>query len=199
MNRSKVYNVKSVSLATLRSNPPKLSISAKGSVPSGGWSDAILIPYTYIQAPPDGIYDFDFVAAPPNGPATQAFADIEANLTLETTSQNNVVSLLNGSSVTGTTICIKGQLTDEGVECQALRTHSNELYTLVGDLKGFSVGDNVCVSGTVAEISFCMQGITISFNTVHARIFFRHIKTYTHMQEKLFARLFFNLLVNTAP
>jgi len=177
MNRSKVYNVKSVSLATLRSNPPKLSISAKGSVPSGGWSDAILIPYTYIQAPPDGIYDFDFVAAPPNGPATQAFADIEANLTLETiadelkgvrvhASQNNVVSLLNGSSVTGTTICIKGQLTDEGVECQALRTHSNELYTLVGDLKGFSVGDNVCVSGTVAEISFCMQGITIAVNWI---------------------------------
>ncbi len=24
-----------------------------------------MIPYTYVQAPPDGIYDFDFVATPP--------------------------------------------------------------------------------------------------------------------------------------
>lgn len=177
MNRSKVYDVKNVSLGTLKSNPPKLAIVAKGSVPSGGWSGSMLIPYTYIQAPPDGIYDFDFVGVPPDGLATQAFAEIEASLTLETiadglkgvrvhASQNAVVSLLNGSSVTGTTVCIKGQLTDEGVECQALRTDSNQLYTLVGDLKGFGVGDKVCVSGAVAEISFCMQGTTIAVSWI---------------------------------
>ncbi len=177
MNKSKVYDVKNIKLSVLKSNPPKLSIVAQGSVPSGGWSDPGLIPYIYIQAPPDGIYDFDFVATPPDGPATQAFADIKVSHTLETfpnslkgvrihTSQNKLVSLLTGAPSAGKTICIKGKLTDEGVECQALRTENDELYTLVGDLKGFGVGDNVCVSGTIAEISFCMQGTTIAVSWI---------------------------------
>jgi hypothetical protein len=40
-------------------------ITASGTVPSAGWSNPQLAPYTYVQAPPDGIYDFDFVATPP--------------------------------------------------------------------------------------------------------------------------------------
>lgn len=60
-------------------------------------------------------------------------------------------------------ICVKGKLTDEGVECQALRSKGdNKLYTLVGDLGGFSVHDEVVVCGYVAEISFCQQGTTIN-------------------------------------
>ncbi|HED35478.1 MAG TPA: hypothetical protein ENJ08_14880 [Gammaproteobacteria bacterium] len=177
MNKSKVYDVKDVKLSLLKTSPPKLSIVAQGSVPSGGWSDPHLIPYIYIQAPPDGIYDFDFIATPPDGLATQAFADIEVSHTLESidnglkgirvhASQNSIVSLLNNDSSSGKTICIKGKLTDEGVECQALRTEDNELYTLVGDLKEFSVGDEVCISGSIAEISFCMQGTTVAVNWI---------------------------------
>ncbi len=64
-------------------------------------------------------------------------------------------------------ICIKGVLTDEGVECQALRTDDNELYTLVGDqVKDFKLGDKVYVSGTLAEVSFCMQGKTIAVSWI---------------------------------
>jgi len=177
MNKSKAYDVKDVKLSILKTSPPKLSIVAQGSVPSGGWSDPHLIPYLYIQAPPDGIYDFDFVATPPDGLATQAFEEIEVNHILESiadglkgvrihASQNAIVSLLNDDSSTGKTVCIKGKLTDEGIECRALRTENNKLYTLVGDLKEFSTGDEVCISGTIAEISFCMQGTTIAVNWI---------------------------------
>ena len=58
-------------------------------------------------------------------------------------------------------ICVRGTLTDEGVECQALRSKDGELYTLLGDLNGYKIGDEVVVCGHVAEISFCMQGTTI--------------------------------------
>jgi len=57
--------------------------------------------------------------------------------------------------------CYAGVLTDEGVECQAFRSNEGELFTLLGDLGGFSVGDKVVVCGTIAEISPCMQGTTL--------------------------------------
>ncbi len=57
--------------------------------------------------------------------------------------------------------CYKGELTDEGVECQAFRSDAGELFTLVGDLAGYKNGDKVVVCGTIAEISFCMQGTTL--------------------------------------
>ncbi len=57
--------------------------------------------------------------------------------------------------------CYKGVLTDEGVECQAFRSDEGELFTLLGDLGGFSDGDKVVVCGTIADISFCMQGTTL--------------------------------------
>ena len=57
--------------------------------------------------------------------------------------------------------CYKGVLTDEGVECQAFRSDDGELFTLLGDLGGFSNRDKVVVCGTIAEISPCMQGTTL--------------------------------------
>ena len=57
--------------------------------------------------------------------------------------------------------CYKGELTDEGVECQAFRSEEGELFTLIGDLAGYKNGDRVVVCGTIAEISFCMQGTTL--------------------------------------
>lgn len=67
-----------------------------------------------------------------------------------------------------TVICVKGILTDEGVECQALRGDDGELYTLVGDLKSFHNGDRVVVCGTIVEISFCMQGTTLAVSWIGA-------------------------------
>lgn len=74
----KVLEVTEVQLAVLESFPPKLRITATGTVRTGGWSNPKLVPYIFIQPPPDGIYDFDFVADPPEGAATQVISPIEA-------------------------------------------------------------------------------------------------------------------------
>jgi hypothetical protein len=64
------------------------------------------------------------------------------------------------------TITVTGDLTSEGVECQALRGDDGKLYTLTGDLHGFRTGDRVRVTGRVAEVSICMQGTTITIATI---------------------------------
>jgi hypothetical protein len=56
---------------------------------------------------------------------------------------------------------VTGLLTGEGVECPAMRGDDGRLYTLTGNLQGNRQGDRVRVVGTVAEISFCMQGTTV--------------------------------------
>src|SRR5688572_21163762 len=66
----------------------------------------------------------------------------------------------------GQMINVRGTLTDEGVECQALRGDDGELYTLTGDLSGFEEGDSVKVRGTVAEVSICQQGTTIEVQSI---------------------------------
>ena len=66
---TKLLKVNNIDLALLKSNPPQLSITVFGSAPTTGWTDARLIPYVYIVPPVDGVYDFDFVGAPPSGPA----------------------------------------------------------------------------------------------------------------------------------
>ncbi|MDP6352426.1 MAG: DUF5818 domain-containing protein [Alphaproteobacteria bacterium] len=58
-------------------------------------------------------------------------------------------------------IAVRGTLTDEGVECPALRGADGRLYTLLGETGGLHVGARVCVRGRVAQISHCMQGITL--------------------------------------
>lgn len=64
------------------------------------------------------------------------------------------------------TIVVTGELTDEGVECQALRADDGKLYTLAGDIAGYKTGDRVRVSGEVAEVSTCMQGTTIGVKKI---------------------------------
>jgi hypothetical protein len=71
----------------------------------------------------------------------------------------------NGGN-SGQMINVRGTLTNEGVECQALRGDDGELYTLTGDLSGFEEGDRVKVRGTVAEISICQQGTTIEVQSI---------------------------------
>ncbi|PPS43993.1 DUF5818 domain-containing protein [Chroococcidiopsis sp. TS-821] len=175
MEAKKVLEVREIKLAILESFPPQLSITATGIVPTQGWKNAELIPYIYIQPPIDGIYEFDFVAEPPKGIVAPALASIKANFRLETipnlrgvkvyASSNSQIALLEASGKERT-ICVKGVLTDEGVECQTLRAADGELYTLVGNLKEFKIGDEVYVAGTVAEFSFCLQGITIVVNWI---------------------------------
>jgi hypothetical protein len=108
----KILEVTGITLAVLESFPPKLLITASGTVSTGGWSNPKLNPYIYIQAPPDGIYDFDFVADPPGGVATQVISTIEAvyireNLTPDVkgvrihASQNSRTAMLDTSGQSG--------------------------------------------------------------------------------------------------
>ena len=61
-------------------------------------------------------------------------------------------------------VSVIGTLTDEGVECPAMRGDDGKLYTLTpaGATSGYGPGDRVQVNGTVAEMSICQQGTTIS-------------------------------------
>ncbi len=63
-------------------------------------------------------------------------------------------------------VTVVGTLNDEGVECPAMRGDDGQLYTLGGDLKGYRSGDRVKVTGEVAEMSTCMQGTTISIESI---------------------------------
>jgi hypothetical protein len=49
----------------IKVDPPCISIHAEGTVPTTGWSRGQLIPYIYVQPPTNGIWEFDFVAEPP--------------------------------------------------------------------------------------------------------------------------------------
>ena len=63
-------------------------------------------------------------------------------------------------------VTVSGLLTREGVECQALRTDGGELFTLVGDLKGFKAGQRVRVTGQRMELSTCQQATTLRVSNI---------------------------------
>jgi hypothetical protein len=75
-------------------------------------------------------------------------------------SERNEASTGRASEAAPDEICVRGRLTDEGVECRAMRGPERRLYTLVGDAVP-AVGGEVCVCGRVAELSSCMQGTTL--------------------------------------
>lgn len=63
----------------------------------------------------------------------------------------------------GQTVTIVGTVTDEGVECPAVRSADGQIYTIATrDRQQLRAGARVRVTGTIAEMSFCMQGTTIS-------------------------------------
>ncbi|MDZ7264721.1 MAG: hypothetical protein ONB16_09065 [candidate division KSB1 bacterium] len=63
---TKILEVHSVSIEPVKKNPSQFKITAAGLVTTGGWNEPRLIPYSYLNPPPDGIYDFDFVAEAPD-------------------------------------------------------------------------------------------------------------------------------------
>ena len=54
-----------------------------------------------------------------------------------------------------------GEITDEGVECLAMRDSDGYLYTLIGEIDGLEPGDPVVVEAAFSEASICMQGTTL--------------------------------------
>lgn len=72
----------------------------------------------------------------------------------------------NGNAGMDDEITVEGVLTDEGVTCPALRSDSDELYTLAGNLGDLETGARMRVTGRVAEASICMQGTTIAVSRI---------------------------------
>jgi hypothetical protein len=54
-----------------------------------------------------------------------------------------------------------GQMTDEGVECPAMRDSDGFLYTLIGEVPELDAGEAVVVEARYVETSMCMQGTTL--------------------------------------
>lgn len=54
-----------------------------------------------------------------------------------------------------------GRVTDEGVECLAMRDGDDFLYTLIGDVGALAPGDSTVVEARYVEASICQQGTTL--------------------------------------
>ena len=57
---------------------------------------------------------------------------------------------------------LRGVITNEGIECPALRGDDGKLYTLTGITEQLYIGDVLEVVGKPVDVSICMQGTTIS-------------------------------------
>lgn len=86
----------------------------------------------------------------------------------ETTKSSGRATTSQGQALPkpGQNVVVRGALTGEGVECQALRGDDGKLYTLAGKTTGFKAGDKVRVLGTVAEVSTCQQGTTLDVRKI---------------------------------
>lgn len=79
------------------------------------------------------------------------------------------VTIVAAGPPPGTRVEITGTLSNEGVECPALRGDDGKLYTLTDPSSGgFRPGDRVHVAGEVAGMSLCMQGIPLTGTTITA-------------------------------
>lgn len=77
MIKRKVRRVDSVELTRISSKSAQVNISAYGTASTPDWAGAQLVPFVYVQAPPDGIYDFTLVALPPlSGATTQVLTPL---------------------------------------------------------------------------------------------------------------------------
>ncbi len=169
--RSPVLRVDQVVLSLTRDGAT-LYVNALGWTPSPGWKSPRLERRMTLSAPGDGIYDVGFSVVPPEGTVPQVLVPVTAELAWPAFPPG-----LKGVRVAGATgprtalladapaqerLRVRGALTREGIECRALRTAEGDLFTLAGDLSGYETGEEVEVDGIVQDVSYCMQGTTLS-------------------------------------
>lgn len=75
-----VYEVHEVTVRAMESYPEQLSITARGTTRTGGWKNPQLHRRGDAK---DGVYEFNFIAEPPQGLATQMVSPITATLTMK--------------------------------------------------------------------------------------------------------------------
>src|SRR5262245_57862544 len=75
-----VLEVTAIDTVLKESFPPQIQSTVYGTVPSTGWLQPHLAPYTYAQAPPKGVYEFDFMAFPAQSGAAKVITSIKATV-----------------------------------------------------------------------------------------------------------------------
>jgi hypothetical protein len=73
-----IREVTDVTVSVLEKMPPILVVNASGNVTTGNWSNPGLVRIVYVTEPPDGIQDYDFMATPPGGIATDVISPVHA-------------------------------------------------------------------------------------------------------------------------
>lgn len=63
-------------------------------------------------------------------------------------------------------IVITGILSDEGIECKAMRADDGRLYTFTNLPNEIATGDRITIEGAKQRVSICQQGITIKLDAV---------------------------------
>jgi len=81
MDTRAIYDVESVSLSILKTNPPSLLIQATGHTLSTGWTDIKLNKRIYVTEPANGIWEFDLVGTPPAGVSAPLIMPVAAEFT----------------------------------------------------------------------------------------------------------------------
>ena len=76
---TKVYTVDDAQVGINKSDPPQISVTAEGTVRTTGWTNGRLEAHIYVHPPPDGIYGFEFLATPPDGPSGDAITPIKSD------------------------------------------------------------------------------------------------------------------------
>lgn len=79
MSKEHIYEVERVTITCIKRNPPKYRIDARGKTWSAGWSAPQLSAVMFIEDPPDGIYDFNFIAEPPSSASARVFTPISVH------------------------------------------------------------------------------------------------------------------------
>lgn len=74
-----VAKVFSVNKVWINLSSGTLLVAAEGTVNSSGWTNPELGAWVYVEPPPDGVQDFDFLATPPKGPVLTVMCPIAAS------------------------------------------------------------------------------------------------------------------------
>lgn len=98
-----------VEAGLLDSDPALLRVTVTAEVPTAGWSEAALVPVTYITQPHDGIYDVFLLALPPDGMVAQVISSLTATLELP------VGEGIAGYRILGYDNCVTLVLDDQGL------------------------------------------------------------------------------------
>lgn len=135
-----------------------LVLHAKVDVGFGGFVEHEIL--VHDTANVDGEYNGTVAVPPATRPGTYYFflADTDSGQPLGRP-MAFVVTAKDGTAM------VSGKM-EQGVECPALRSDSDELYSLAGAQDAPPAGTEVVVTGTIAQTSTCQRGITIAVKSI---------------------------------